>query len=64
MQEYRQELAKRAARVQNWPEHCLLGVFLSSLKEKLKADVRIHKPRSVYKAMSLAFEFEAKIAPT
>lgn len=63
LQEYRQELAKRAARVQNFPENCLLGVFLSSLKEELKADVRIHKPGTVYKAMTLALEFEAKIAP-
>jgi len=60
IQEYRQEFAKRASRVTNWPEHCLLGVFLSGLKEELKAEVRIHKPRSVYKAMSLALEFEGK----
>lgn len=53
-------IAKRTARVKNWPEHCLLGVFLSGLKEELKTDVRIHKPRTVYKAMSLALEFEAK----
>ncbi|PHT37138.1 hypothetical protein CQW23_24838 [Capsicum baccatum] len=58
--EYRQEFAKRAARVQNWPERCLLGVFLSGLKEDLRVDVRIHKPRSVYKAMSLALEYEGK----
>lgn len=61
VQDYRQEFAKRAARVHNWPEHCLLGVFLSGLKEDLKADVRIHKPRSVYKAMSLALQYEAKL---
>ncbi|KAH0781573.1 hypothetical protein KY290_001171 [Solanum tuberosum] len=58
--EYRQELAKRAACVQTWPEHCLLGVFLSGLREDLRVDVRIHKPRSVYKAMSLALEYEGK----
>ncbi|KAF7834711.1 retrotransposon gag domain, Retroviral aspartyl protease [Senna tora] len=58
VQEYRQEFAKRAARVKNWPEHCLLGLFLRRLKPELKADVRVHKPRSVYKAMSLALEFE------
>lgn len=63
VQEYLQEFAKRTALVQNWPEHCLLGVFLSGLKQELKPDVRIHKPRSVYKAMSLALEFEI-IAPT
>lgn len=32
--EYRQEFAKRAARVKLWPEHCLLGVFLNGLKEE------------------------------
>lgn len=60
VQEYRQEFAKRSARVSNWPEHCLLGVFLNGLKEELKADVRIHKPRTIYNAMCLALEFEAK----
>jgi hypothetical protein len=64
VQEYRQEFAKRSSRVSNWPEHCLLGVFLNGLKEELKADVRIHKPRSVYKAMSLALEFESKVSQT
>ncbi|KAM0035237.1 putative retrotransposon gag domain, aspartic peptidase domain superfamily [Helianthus debilis subsp. tardiflorus] len=61
VQEYRQEFAKRSSRVMNWPEHCLLGVFLNGLKEDLKADVRIHKPRTVYKAMSIALEFESKV---
>ena len=42
--EYRQEFAKRAARVQTWPKHCLLGVFLSGLKEDLHVDVRIQNP--------------------
>ncbi|PHU22690.1 hypothetical protein BC332_07797 [Capsicum chinense] len=58
--EYRQEVVKRVVRVQNKPEHCLLGFFLSGLKEDLRLDVRIHKPRSVYKAMSLALEYEGK----
>ncbi|GJY23087.1 ty3-gypsy retrotransposon protein [Tanacetum coccineum] len=64
VQEYRQEFAKRVARVHDWPDHCLLGVFLSGLKEELKVDVRIHKPRNVFKAVSLALEFEAKSRPT
>nr|GEV66711.1 retrotransposon Gag domain, retroviral aspartyl protease [Tanacetum cinerariifolium] len=59
--EYRQEFARRSARISNWTDHCLLGVFLNGLKDKLKANVRIHKPRTVYKAMSLALEFESKI---
>nr|GEV49782.1 retrotransposon Gag domain, retroviral aspartyl protease [Tanacetum cinerariifolium] len=46
VQEYRQEFAKRSSRVSNWLEHCLLGVFLNGLKEELKADVRIQKPRT------------------
>ncbi|KAD7478442.1 hypothetical protein E3N88_01578 [Mikania micrantha] len=62
VQEYRQEFAKRSARVQNWPDHCLLGVFLNGLKDELKADVRIHKPHTVYNAMSLAMEFESKVS--
>ncbi|KAD7117361.1 hypothetical protein E3N88_04629 [Mikania micrantha] len=61
VQEYRQEFAKRTARVSNWPNHCLLGMFIHGLKEELKSNVRIHKPRSVYKAMSLALEFESKL---
>ncbi|GJZ55399.1 retrotransposon gag domain, retroviral aspartyl protease [Tanacetum coccineum] len=64
VQEYRQEFAKRASRVHNWPEHCLLGVFLNGLKVDLKADVRIHKPRTVYKAVSFTLEFEAKLGAT
>ena len=58
--EYRQEFAKWAARVRTWPIHCLLGLFLSRLKEDLRVDIRIHKPRLVYKAMSLALEYEGK----
>ncbi|PWA57825.1 histone deacetylase 14 [Artemisia annua] len=48
----------------NWLEHCLLGLFLNGLKDDLKADVRIHKPRTVYKAMSIAIEFESKVVHT
>ncbi|KAD7479902.1 hypothetical protein E3N88_03038 [Mikania micrantha] len=59
--EYRQEFTRRSSRVNNWPGHCLLGVFLNGLKDELKADVRIHKPRTVYKAVSLAMEFESKL---
>nr|GEY33802.1 hypothetical protein [Tanacetum cinerariifolium] len=44
--EYQQEFAKRSSRVFNWPDHCLLGVFLNGLKDELKSDVRIHKPRT------------------
>lgn len=44
-----------------WPEHCLLGVFLNGLKEELQPDVKIHKPQTVYKAVSLAMEIETKI---
>lgn len=62
VEEYRQEFTKRSSRVKNWPEHCLLMVFLRLSKVELKADVCIHKPRSVYKAMmSLALEYEAKL---
>nr|GEY16782.1 hypothetical protein [Tanacetum cinerariifolium] len=56
------EFAKRSSRVSNWPGHCLLGVFLNGLKDELKSDVRIHKPHTVYSAMSLALEFESKLA--
>lgn len=41
----------------------LIGRFLNGLQEDLKADVRIHKPCTVYKAMSLAKEFESKLGP-
>ncbi|KAJ9552427.1 hypothetical protein OSB04_016472 [Centaurea solstitialis] len=63
VQEYRQEFVKRSSRVSNWPDHCFLGVFLNGLKDELKSDVRIHKPRTVYSAMSLAMEFESKLIP-
>ncbi|GAA0158295.1 hypothetical protein LIER_15367 [Lithospermum erythrorhizon] len=36
---------------------CLLGVFLA----RLKTEVRIHKSCTVFKAASLALEFEAKV---
>lgn len=62
--EFCQKFAKRAERVHNWPEHCLLGVFLSGLKEELKSDLHIHKPRMGYKAMSLVLEFEVNTNPT
>lgn len=61
VQEYRQEFAKQSARVSNWPENCLLGVFLNGLKEELKENVRIQKPCSVYNAASLALEYESKV---
>nr|GEY29147.1 hypothetical protein [Tanacetum cinerariifolium] len=47
----------------DWPDHFLLGVFISGLKEELKVEVRIHKPRNVFKAVSLALVFEAKSRP-
>ncbi|GJX11480.1 retrotransposon gag domain, retroviral aspartyl protease [Tanacetum coccineum] len=62
VQEYRKEFARRSSRVSNWPDRCLLGVFLNGLKEELKSYVRIHKPRTVYNAMSLAIEFESKVS--
>lgn len=40
------------------------NTILSGLKDKLKSDVRKQKPRMVYKAMSLALEFEAKANQT
>ncbi|KAJ0501159.1 putative retrotransposon gag domain, aspartic peptidase domain superfamily [Helianthus annuus] len=61
VKEYRQEFARRSSRVSQWPDHCLLGVFLNGLKGELKSDVRILKPRSVYKAVSLALEYESKL---
>ncbi|PIN04919.1 hypothetical protein CDL12_22542 [Handroanthus impetiginosus] len=36
IQEYRQEFTKRVAPVKQWPEHCLLGVFL-----------KFHKPMTI-----------------
>ncbi|XP_015164214.1 uncharacterized protein [Solanum tuberosum] len=62
IQEYRQEFAKRSSRVTDWPNQYILGVFMNGLKEELKSDVRIHKPRTVYKAMSLTMEFEQKVS--
>ncbi|KAD3640421.1 hypothetical protein E3N88_29644 [Mikania micrantha] len=62
--EYRQEFTRRSARVSQWPDHCLLGVFLNGLKEELKSDVRIHKPRTVYKAVNLSLEYESKLKNT
>lgn len=59
--EYRQEWAKRVACIINWPEHCLLGGFLNGLREEHKSEVRVHKPRAIYRA-SLALEFEKKSA--
>ncbi|MFS7995119.1 hypothetical protein Hanom_Chr12g01114301 [Helianthus anomalus] len=38
--EYQHEFVKRSSRVSNWPDNCLLGVFLNGLKEELKAKVR------------------------
>ncbi|GAA0140181.1 hypothetical protein LIER_01580 [Lithospermum erythrorhizon] len=59
--EYRQEFARRVGRVGDWPDYCLLRVFLIGLKDELKIEVCIHKPRTVFKATSLALEFEAKV---
>ncbi|VFQ64861.1 unnamed protein product [Cuscuta campestris] len=64
VQEYRVEWARRVARVKNWPDHCLLGIFLNGLKEELRSEVRIHKPQSVYRATSLALEMEKKLQGT
>nr|GEV45154.1 retrotransposon Gag domain, retroviral aspartyl protease [Tanacetum cinerariifolium] len=61
VQEYKKDFARRSARVSNWPKNCLLGVFLNGLKEELKIDVRIQKPRTVYNAASLALEYESKV---
>lgn len=63
VKEYRQEWAKRIARVSNWPEHCRLGVFLSGLKEELRSEVKLHKNKTVYRAASIAVEIEKQEAP-
>ncbi|KAH0706166.1 hypothetical protein KY285_010686 [Solanum tuberosum] len=63
IREYCQEFAKNSSRVTNWLDHCLLRVFLNGLKEEIKFDVRIHKPKTIYRAMSLALEFENKLGP-
>lgn len=55
--------ARRVASIKLAEEHCFLRVFLSGLKEDLCVDVRIHKPRSLYKAMSLILEYEGKQGP-
>lgn len=63
MQDYRQEFAKRLARVTNWADHCLRGELLNGLKEELKTDFCIQKPKSIYKAISLALKYESKLGP-
>lgn len=45
-------------------DHCLFEVFLNGLREDLKVDVRIYKPRTVYKVMSLELEYESKLGST
>lgn len=35
---------------------------MNVLKEELKSDMRIHKPRILYKSMILTMEFEQKIS--
>nr|GEU80688.1 retrotransposon Gag domain, retroviral aspartyl protease [Tanacetum cinerariifolium] len=45
------KMKKRVARVHDLPDHYLLGVFLCGLKDELKVDVRIHKPRNVFNAV-------------
>lgn len=55
--DHRQEFAKRVSRVHNWAEHYLLGVFINGPKDDLKADVRINKLMTVYKALSLEVKF-------
>ncbi|VFR02783.1 unnamed protein product [Cuscuta campestris] len=60
VQDNRQEWARRVARLRNCPDHCLLGVFMAGLREDLRSDVRIHKPKSVFRASSLALEFEKR----
>lgn len=39
-------------------------MFLNGLKEELKADVRIQKPQTIYKAVSIVLEFESKLSHT
>ncbi|KAD5507441.1 hypothetical protein E3N88_15144 [Mikania micrantha] len=58
VQEYRQEFTKRSSRVSRWPDRCQLGVFLNVVNDELKAYVRIHKPKTVYNATSLALDFQ------
>nr|GEV27092.1 retrotransposon Gag domain, retroviral aspartyl protease [Tanacetum cinerariifolium] len=39
VQEYKKEFARRSSWVSNWPDHCLLVVFINGLKEELKSDL-------------------------
>ncbi|GKB71186.1 WD and tetratricopeptide repeats protein 1 isoform X2, partial [Tanacetum coccineum] len=64
IQEYRQEFAKRVTRVHDWPDHCLLGVFLSGLKEELKVDSKNwERERENRRDKGLCFLFNEKFAP-
>nr|GFA03896.1 retrotransposon Gag domain, retroviral aspartyl protease [Tanacetum cinerariifolium] len=53
VQEYRQEFAKHSSRVKNWPELCLLGVFLNRFHNSVSVFVVGHS-RGV-------LEFEQKV---
>ncbi|GJY50086.1 putative mitochondrial protein [Tanacetum coccineum] len=60
-QEYRKEYARDLPWYQI-VRITALGDSLDGLRRRIKSDVRIHKPRTVYNAMSLAIEFESKVS--
>ncbi|GJY79478.1 retrotransposon gag domain, retroviral aspartyl protease [Tanacetum coccineum] len=56
VQEYRQEFAKRVARVHDWRDHCLLGVFISGLKEESVLGSTAEVPPSdIYNTAEISF---------
>ena len=62
--EHIEEFQKLNIRVKNIPEEHRIDVFIGTLKDNIKHDVRLWEPDSLEKAFRLAIKMESKIMAT
>ncbi|KAH9734992.1 hypothetical protein KPL71_017589 [Citrus sinensis] len=54
LREYQKEFEKLGNRVQGWTQKALVGTFMGGLKSEISEEIRMFRPRTLKKAISLA----------
>ena len=54
LRDYQKEFKKLGNRVQGWTQKALVGTFIGGLKSEIAEGIRMFKPKSLKKAISLA----------
>ena len=54
VREYQTQFKRLASRVQEWPEHALVGSYIGGLKDEIRFEVKLFHPTTLVHATSLA----------